>query len=238
MTNEEAVRKVKETRAEPFIELSPQALKVRRNLLLCCVFCTAIFFGADIDGGPSGGGLRVTGLPLDYLPFVVTIITVYFLIYFIWLGWQTYRKWKLRRAAETQIEKMLSGGSAYGFESDYSSSQETVMIWLQGAYDGIVKATNQALQELHHFGPPKENQRIEVKEVAKKTEALTMAMQRFETHGEYASNFVKSFKRYQKALRITWWLEYFLPIGLGTTSIALILWHVIHGHIAWPWLNP
>ena len=55
-----------------------------------------------------------------------------------------------------------------------------------------------------------------------------MAMQRFETHGEYASNFVKSFKKYQKALRITWWLEYFLPIGLGTTSIALILWHVIH----------
>ncbi len=38
MTNEEAVKKDHDTRVEPFIELPLQALKIRRNLLLCCFF--------------------------------------------------------------------------------------------------------------------------------------------------------------------------------------------------------
>lgn len=106
MTNEEAVKKDHDTRVEPFIELPLQALKIRRNLLLCCFFCCAIFFGATLDESFSGGGYRIQGLPVKYLPHVMLVITTYFWGYFLWLGWQTFNKWKLRRSAETRLEKM------------------------------------------------------------------------------------------------------------------------------------
>ncbi len=74
--------------------------------------------------------------------------------------------------------------------------------------------------------------------LSKSFDSLTHSFQSFEEHGLYAQDFAKSFRTYQKALIITWLLEYFLPITLGLVSLGLIVWHINYGPVAWMWTNP
>ncbi|WP_319543178.1 hypothetical protein [uncultured Pseudodesulfovibrio sp.] len=129
---------IKQTAAEPFIEFPDRVMKTRRNLLVCCLLSFAVFMGGQLGTNPSAMGLNIKGLPLNYFPMVLWVVTLYFEVYFAWSGWQTYWRWRLRRTVLSELEKMATGRTSSGITSDYAMSQHTALPQLfkdWGKYD-------------------------------------------------------------------------------------------------------
>lgn len=232
MTEEKAKRIIEQTKIEPFIELSIQVQKIRRNLLLCSVLCLAVFFGGEIKTNPNGMGMAVSGLPLKYQAHALLGVTIYFWIYYIWSGWQTFYKWKLRRTAHSRIDKLTDQGLANTTETDYSFAQETVVRFLKNAYGNIIREVEGLEGQLADKTQSTQNPTL-----ADRIDRLNRNIREFEKNSEQAKKFSISFWSYQKSLIVDWLIEYWLPIILGIIAIIAVFAHLKYGPIDWPWIN-
>lgn len=201
---------VNETKIEPFIELPLQALKTKRNLLICCILCCAVFFGGEIQSLPSALGTQVTGLPLSKLPIGLFFITLYFEISFWWLGRQTYQKWKLRLTGRNVVQNASDEVS-----KDEKTSQTDHTI----SHDTIIKRIDLIFKWLEQHGASLGNHRVGI-----------------EKHLSSLPSFVKSFWQYQDDLKWNWILEYWFPLVFGAVGMLMLIIDYFYP-ISWPWIS-
>lgn len=96
----------KQIMEEPFISLSEQAYKARRNMLIFSMCCLARWHGLSLKNGFNFDGNEIQNLDFTLLDRILLITTVYFTLYFFVLGLNVAKKWLLRT---TGMENSLQG---------------------------------------------------------------------------------------------------------------------------------
>ena len=228
--NEKKTNEQKAAIKAPFIELPLQALKVRRNLLTFSIMTLIVVKFGNMTWTPTGLGLTGPKLSGCSINLSLLTITLYFLIYFAFLGHQTQQRWKLRMTGISLDELVNQGVALEGaIQTDESLKQQTSMDYIVKKTDGILKRLNE-LQKI-----PLGNQG---------TQGLTVAINNLETSfASYKIDKTKleyvthSFFRYQGSYKINWILEYALPVSLGAAAVISMLIHIFWGPIYWPWLT-
>jgi len=82
---------------EPFIELPLQAQKVRRNLLTFSLATLGIIIFGEIKGQATLLGIKGPPLNPCNINLCLLLITLYFLIYFVFLGHNTTIKMETQK---------------------------------------------------------------------------------------------------------------------------------------------
>lgn len=94
---------------EPFVELSIQATKSRRSLLLCSILCLARWDGMSISGDIGIMQTKITGLEPQLLDSVLIGGTIYFMTMLAVHGFDSLQKWKLRLTGTASADLLHSG---------------------------------------------------------------------------------------------------------------------------------
>ena len=213
---------IKKIGSDPFIELPLQALKVRRNLLLVSILTLAIAIFGDITGSPQILGIQGPQIPSFWFNISLTIITLYFTVYFYWLGLQTSRKWKLRLTGITLQDVVGSVQRANREKfTDKSIEQST----------GIYELTEVASSIVSHYenlcvGESEITTEDSTKELANRLSNLKTILAKMETLASKLEPFNKSFWEYQKSYKFHWIFEFIFPLLLGTIAILAMLYHL------------
>lgn len=198
---------LKEISKEPFISLSEQALKVRRNLLLSSSISYFILFFS-----PSIENITVLGAKLEHLEegsifFAISLITIYFTIYFSWLGFDEFLKWRLRlTGVESTYYKKVQGG-VFGGDLESEIDQDT-------AYAKIITSTREIKNILSIIDPTNNNTKDTLNTLIGQIKGLPT---------DNIRKFINCFWLYQKQQIIRFALfDYIGPITYSITSIVLL----------------
>ncbi len=214
---------------EPFIELPLQALKARRNLLLSSILMLIIVKFGDITASPQILGIQGPTLPPFVIKISLLLITLYFLVYFSWLGLQTFRKWKLRLTGLTLRKAIGDIRTTNRLVTDNSIEQST-------AIKQILMITQTLTNELQAIITIKDNglTEISVKKITEKLTGVKCALENAQKAADTIAPFNKCFWAYQKSYAFHWVLEYLFPLVLGVAAILSMLIHLVLGPIYAP----
>lgn len=146
-TQEEAVEKVL---GHPVAaELTAEAVKVRRNLLVVSVASIGGVIGnVHVDPSSTIFGLKFSGLTNELISKGMFYLTIYFLVHFIWYVIDGFSEWRIRltgtRAGFITIARLASEEGDYPSEPRQSSLYNW---WLDGA-----RTINQTAQIVERIG--------------------------------------------------------------------------------------
>ncbi|OIQ51612.1 hypothetical protein BerOc1_00067 [Pseudodesulfovibrio hydrargyri] len=104
--------------SEPFVELTIQAMKARRSLLLCSLIVCARISGISIEGPITVMQTTLTGITPEKLDWLLLGGILYFFIMLIVHGFESFQKWKLRLTGPTQQEFIESLGDILAIPND------------------------------------------------------------------------------------------------------------------------
>lgn len=98
MSEDESVEAVEEALGAPVgAELSENATKVRRNLLLASFISIFLEIGhVTLDPSSTILGFKFLGLSSELIRTGLSIITAYLLIHFLWYVYEAFLEWRLR----------------------------------------------------------------------------------------------------------------------------------------------
>jgi hypothetical protein len=209
---------------EPFIELPLQALKIRRNLLTFSLASLAIIKFGEISGQATLLGIKGPTLTPCTINCCLLLITLYFLIYFSFLGYQTQQRWKIRSSGSTLNDRIKEDTMLYNIETDYTLSQRTALQEIPK----IAELIHQDLQSAQSL--------TEKNELQSGIQQAISAYNKFNDRTDLIKRFQKQFWQYQKQYKINWMLEYALPVALGSAAVISMFIHIFWGPIYWPWL--
>ncbi|WP_461209020.1 hypothetical protein [Desulfocurvus sp. DL9XJH121] len=100
-TTADYIEKLKKKLDEPFINFDDHTLRLRRNLLLSSSILFAInIFGIKADDMKLFD-ITFRNATDSHIKISLSIITAYFLIYFLWSGFNCIAKWRLRLSGES-----------------------------------------------------------------------------------------------------------------------------------------
>ncbi len=128
---DESVESVEKVLGSPVsAELSEQALKIRRNLLV--VGSISIFIalsGAKLDPDSTVLGFKFTGVSEHAVSLGLTVATTYFLLHFLWYSFDCMLEWRLR-VTGTRLA-FVTGMMWHNESADYPSDprQSTLYSW-------------------------------------------------------------------------------------------------------------
>lgn len=131
-------------------DLSENALKVRRNLLVFGVISIAITIGGiKIDPTSSFLGFKFIGLSDRLIINSLLLTNLYFILHFIWYAFEGFLEWRLR-VTGTRVAFMT--GARFGSEhADYPDDprQSTLYNWWkdQASQIGSFRTTTNELSE-------------------------------------------------------------------------------------------
>ncbi|MEZ8823382.1 hypothetical protein AB6E04_03415 [Vibrio amylolyticus] len=107
----------------PFIELSDQTIRYRRNILVSscmAIAITAFNVGIDTEKPVNFLGIPLTGLTIEHVKLMMFLIIIYQLIHFLW---RTYDEWWVWRLKLTDNQEPKGNGA-------YDDST-----WIRSVYD-------------------------------------------------------------------------------------------------------
>ncbi|BCS87363.1 pentapeptide repeat-containing protein [Pseudodesulfovibrio sediminis] len=109
---------------EPFIELTEQALKAKRNLIILIVLSFVLAVGLLDIAQFKPLGFKLKDGNEIWLYVGTMVATVYFMVTLYLTGWETFQKWKLRRTGvgEAILKKVQDRG---GFARAGQSIQQS-----------------------------------------------------------------------------------------------------------------
>lgn len=116
-------------------ELSENALKVRRNLLIASTISLFIAIaGLKLDPGSTFLGLKFVGLTDDLIRLGLTFVTLYLLLHFIWYVNDSFLEWRLR-VTGTRLSHVTTArlGSEHGDYPDDPRQSTFYHWWKDGA---------------------------------------------------------------------------------------------------------
>ncbi|OEU69930.1 MAG: hypothetical protein BA863_01600 [Desulfovibrio sp. S3730MH75] len=202
---------------EPFIELTLQAHKVRRNLLSISLLSCAILFFGGIDSSPSILGVSLKQLTPERFNWCIFLITLYFWAYFTVLSFQTVRSWWLRKSGYNALE--LAGG--YGGPL-VTSEQSTLLPYIASKTQSVINQLKEIEEETAEG----------LSNVAKadfnsKLMNLESALKSFESDAKRITPLLHSFKNYQRSYLLTFFIEFIIPSVLGLGSWVWMLYYIL-----------
>lgn len=128
----EQVEARKKWLAEPFMNIfDDNTFRIRRNLLAISVIALVYKTAATgIASDSSFLGVKLTGLKSGSIDIILTFGVFYFLLHFLWGGWDKFQEWQLRltgmRVAKPRHGAMISDGVQAGADEQ---EQATLSAW-------------------------------------------------------------------------------------------------------------
>ncbi|MBC17322.1 MAG: hypothetical protein CL942_09765 [Desulfovibrio sp.] len=152
MTDESKKSPTDYMKEEPFISLSLQAYKIRRNMLFCAILCG---FQAYYSG--LGGRFVVLSQNLDFpkmdFNILLLLISLYFTIYFSILGWENLTKWRLRSTgfANSKVKSMAGMGFAREGANGIPANDDNIATSQTTAWQNIDPVFSEIKTVLNNF---------------------------------------------------------------------------------------
>lgn len=191
---------------EPFIQLPQQALKARRSLLFTSVLCgLRALPGVVWPPSITISGNTIKGLDALSINCFIMAITLYFGVYFLFTGWETYSKWKLRRTGAAKDMYMRNGGGS--IPMGYSEQ----LIEQSTAYADAVTRIVEIKKDLkgNSFDLTSETERFA--KLIKHLDPLLL-------------HSTKRFWRHQQLVVRRFVLEFHFPLLLAISAIGFLAW--------------
>jgi len=129
---EEQIAIRKKWLAEPFMAMfDDNTFRIRRNLLVISVIAFVYKCAATgIDPNSSFLGIKLIGLKSSSIDVILALGVIYFLLHFLWRGWDKFQEWKLRLTG-MKVEKPSHG--SYASDADEAGAdiqeQATLNSW-------------------------------------------------------------------------------------------------------------
>lgn len=131
MENNNSLNVVEKALGSPVAAEYPEnALKVRRNLLASSlVSCVIVFGSISLDPTSSIFGFKFIGLTDNLIRIGLAVITIYFLIHFLWYAVDAFMEWRLR-VTGTRLS-FITTGRFSSEDCDYPDDpkQSTLYSW-------------------------------------------------------------------------------------------------------------
>jgi len=222
-----------------FSELTDNALKIRRNLLVTAVIALFTHYASiQIKKDTPFLGVHFEGLDNGKIELGLLILLVYFLSHFFWYVWDSFCEWRLRLTGMSKLKSVLEEGGDVGdnprnstlynwwrvqSESIRAATLEVDKIaFTQDALKNVIERDKafwepyQVNSQLHDIDLKLDYIRQYVKRIM-----VVMEDQRFQISLRRFDGWFKHFIRSQNAR----WLifEVSLPIGLGLWAIGISL---------------
>lgn len=229
MTNKEFAEQVSlnsQIKEVPFIDLPLQAYKARRNLFLFSILCFARFNNITFEDGFKISGNKLVNFEDALFDKVLLFITLYFLIYFFILGWNTFKKWQLRT---TGFEDSLSNkASAVYAGTGVDPTVEQSTAWQN--IDPRLNSIFRLLSNISEFNKLKTPQTTtgEVNKLIQRCEQLRKDIEKNRTDDRQRFVvFEKHFWKYLiKSYLSFFFLEYGGPLFFGLVAIISLTVHI------------
>ncbi|WP_147819998.1 hypothetical protein [Salidesulfovibrio onnuriiensis] len=206
----------------PFIELSSQTYRTRRNMLIFSMLCWfQIFYDSQLGGEFSIWGVTLT-IPKDHINVILIVFTLYFMVYFFMLGWNTFDHWRLRSTGLKNSEANRPRGSELGMSSVSSPVEQTTFrtIFMDEQQHGLI----QAIEKVNEIDP----QKLDVDTNNNPNLiALSSLSSNIEAFNRLAGNQLLGFEKgFWKHQYKTYWtfmvFDYFGPITVTCASILIL----------------
>lgn len=201
--------------SEPFVELTLQAVKSRRSLLLCCLLAWGRMYGVAIDGSMTVMEARVEGLTPERIDWLLFGGLTYFALMLTIHGFESLQKWKLRLTGVTWHQYIAAIG--YINQQTYEPTQGV-------AYKIFKSLANRMEKQLVQI----EDQR----ELRDALNGLTGSLNNFkremDENGDKLTLLEKKFWRHQLTLVLRFsLLDYFGPLLAGSLTAGFFLHYII-----------
>lgn len=227
------VENVKSSLSKPFaIDFSEYTSKVRNNLIFVSVLSIILIIeNLELSNGSSFLGIKFEVLRMEFIYNLFLVLNTYFLIHFIWLGWDHFIQWKLRL---TGANKLFSNQA---LDPIIHPDQTTLYAWwsVRSSMLHEDKENIEMIRRLIKVPPNLDNESRnmrmgEIRSLEVTMNALSSNYSNLEGILQDAKiltlleQFDKSFKHMQSSQNLRWILiELALPIFLGISGCYLLL---------------
>lgn len=228
-------------------DLPDNALKVRRNLLICSsLSILLVLSGAEIHPNPTIFGFRFNEVPSTLAPIALSIALLYFLIHFGWYAAEAFIEWRIRLTGQ----KVIPYTGAYSLsigdrKSDASIDprQATLYSWWvnhKEAFKALTDKIEEALKAYDndrfghdlHGAEAKKNRDAEIATLEETVKKLNLAAG---TMVGFTPRLSESLKRFDDwvglSLRVQsrrWIvLDLVFPISVGCAALGLLMYQVL-----------
>lgn len=228
-----------------FAELTDNALKIRRNLLVTAVITLFTHYASiQIKKDTPFLGVQFEGLDNGKIELGLLILLLYFLSHFLWYVWDSFCEWRLRRTGMSKLKLMLEEGGDIGDNIRNS----TLYNWWRVQSESIRAATfevekisftidalnnivqqDRDLWEPHQVNSQLHDIKLQLDYIRQYVKRIMVVMedQRFQISLRRFDNW---FKHFFSSQNLRWILfEVSIPIALGLWAIGIALYAILIG---------
>lgn len=223
--------------APVFADLTENALRIRRNLLVTSVITLFIYYASiKIKEDSAFLGLHFEGLTNIKIEIGLLILLLYFLIHFLWFVWDSIYEWRLRITGMSKLSSVLVEGGDVG--DDLRNS--TLYNWwrLQSEDIRLAKLKLEQLEfPINLLKEVVEGDKVrlepyqlntQLNDILIKLNSIQQYMKRVVTVMEHQrfhyslERFDKWYRHFLTSQNMRWlFIEVLLPIGLGLWAIGV-----------------